>query len=570
MLSAHSGPTGGKLLGSASLRRTKKWVGSKLPFAKRAYKTGSRLFWKLDAWFRRLSGKPLVLILADKPGWAYDTSMRHIKRQLAKQFNIKIRYSGDQSISATNYDLLHVCFWGDVSYKPFGFDPGRIIKEISSHRWEDDPDYGPCTPEEFADTYLSDCDTVICTSRRLAGVVEKVFPRTFYAPNGVDIYSFRPVGRAHRSNLVFGWAGNIADKVKGFNEFVKPACGERFELIAATGELSHREMVQFYHEVDIIVVSSQHEGTPLPLLEAMASGCFPVCVDVGIVPELIKHKENGYIVPERSVGAFQEAFEWCSDNRDKVRAAGLANAELVARKRSWEICAQNFGRVYRETLTRANRPIFRNDDVSWDTNLENFRRFCAVFHKHGRIQLHGITLRGCTNVVHLHKSAEVEYEGFASISKLSNATIRLLSEGKTIADRQDLIEFLNDSQDEIALHGLYHTDYSTMSKEEQDHDIGEGLAIMRRLFPKKHIRFFIAPFNRTNAATYQVAANHGLKVSADEGVHLEEVLNSLSIQPKQWYRYHHHRFYPESRFTYYNLSIEKLDRALGLNFDEGK
>jgi glycosyltransferase involved in cell wall biosynthesis len=560
----------GNLLTSIPYRRASQWIGDKFPVARRAYKRTKALFWNLDAAFDRLSRKPLILILVDKPGWAYDTSMRQIKCHLAKKFNIKIRYSGDQLSSSKNYDLLHVCFWGDEGYKSLGFDCERIIKEVSSHRWQDDPLYGPCTPEEFAQRYLSDCDTVICTSRRLREIVEKVFPRVFHAPNGVDIGRFNATKRMRGANLVFGWAGNVDDPVKGFRDFIEPACGDRFKLISAQGKLHYRDMAAFYKKIDILAVSSQHEGEPLPLLEAMASGCFPVCVDVGIVPELIKHKENGYIVRERSVDAFREGFEWCDRNRAKVRTAGLANAGLIARERNWEICAQNFGRVYKETLARASRAMFRNDDVAWDTNLECFRLFCAVFQKYGQTQIHGVTLHGCTNVIHLHNGAEVEYEGFDSIARLDNETIRRLSIGKAIEDRIDIINFLKDSADEVALHGLFHTDYSVMSKEEQDREIGEGLTKIRRLFPRKRIRFFIAPFNRTNPATYQVAAKYGLKVCADEGVHLEQELNDLTIQPKQWYRYHHHRFYPESCFTYYQLSIDKLDAALQRNFRRTK
>jgi glycosyltransferase involved in cell wall biosynthesis len=512
-------------------------------------------------------GKPRICILADFRNWAFDISARQILRELESEFDIVIQYVVDKPrVSREDYDLLHVCFWGETIYKAFGFDREQIIKEVSSHRWQDNPIYGPCTPEEFAQRYLSDCDTVICTSRRLTEIVNKLFPRTFHTPNGVDISRFAPGGRVRNSTLVFGWAGNFNDAVKGFSEFVVPACGERFELISAKGELNHQQMAEFYRKIDIFVVASAHEGEPLTLLEAMASGCFPVCVDVGVVPEMIKHKENGYIVPERLVEAFREGFEWCDCNRDRVRAAGLANAQLIAQERRWDICAQKFGHVYKETLARVNRAMFRNDDVSWDTDLENFRLFCAVFQKYGQTQIHGITLHGCTNVLHVHNGAEAEYEGFDNVAQLDNATIKQLSVGKAIEDRADIIEFLNGSADEVALHGLFHTDYSVMSEEEQDRDIGEGLTKMQRLFPRKHIRFFIAPFNRTNPATYQVAARYGLKVCADQGVHLEEELNNLVIRPKQWYRYHHHRFYPD-RFTYYQLSIEKLDAALRRNFN---
>ena len=41
--------------------------------------------------------------------------------------------------------------------------------------------------------------------------------------------------------------------------------------------------------------------------------------------------------------------------------------------------------------------IFRNDDVSFDSNVEHFREFCSVFHKYGYTQLHAINLYGRTN-----------------------------------------------------------------------------------------------------------------------------------------------------------------------------
>jgi glycosyltransferase involved in cell wall biosynthesis len=569
----------GELAGSYSppslTKRAMIWTANNVPLASNVYNKSQDIMYRAKgllqskvelAFLPRIISKPRVCILADRPGWAYDTCAHQIKRHLARRFDVTVRYNGDVSFSAEDYDLLHVCSFADESYVPLGFNRERVIKEISSHRWEDDPRYGPCTPDDLVHRYLSNCDTVVCTSRRLANKVASVFPRTFHAPNGVDVDRFRLGRRPRDSRLVFGWAGNAADPVKGFQDIVEPACGTRFKLLAATGGMSHRDMEEFYRKVDVLVVSSRNEGTPLPLLEAMASGCFPVCVDVGVVPEIVEHKRNGYIVPERTLEAFQAAFDWCEHNSDKVRIAGLANADLMVRERNWSICAPFFGRVYQDTIDRANRPLFRNDDVSSDTSLENFRRFCAVFHKYGLTQIHGVTLRGYTNVVHLHGGTEVEYEGVNSIAKLENATIRRLSEGKCIEERTDLLEWLNASPDEVALHGLYHTDYSVMSAEEQDRDMAEGLALMHRLFPAKRIRFFIAPFNRTNAATYKVAAQHGLTVLAEDGVQLEEQLQRLKVRPREWYRYHHHRFYPDSKFSFYKLSIQGLDEALGRNF----
>lgn len=203
--------------------------------------------------------------------------------------------------------------------------------------------------------------------------------------------------------------------------------------------------------------------------------------------------------------------------------------------------------------------LFRNDDVCWDTPLDEFTTFCETFTKYGFRQLHGVTLYGKTMIPHGNTGP---YDGYPDLCDLDNDVIRDLSWRYPVAERKDLLDFLNRSGDDIALHGLYHTDYSQMSAEAQHAEIKEGLCLLRELFPGKECRHFIAPFNRTNAATSEVCTMLGLELLAASGVHLEAELSRLRLQEGVWYRYHHHRFYPGSSFNYYHLSIPLLDRAL--------
>jgi hypothetical protein len=222
----------------------------------------------------------------------------------------------------------------------------------------------------------------------------------------------------------------------------------------------------------------------------------------------------------------------------------------------------HFGAVSQRAT--GGKPYFRNDDVCWDTPLEEFRAFCAIFVNHGFRQLHGVTIFGKT-VVRPGPDGRAggPYDGYPDLCDLDNDTIRWLSTGFPFSERQELIAYLRSSPDDIALHGLYHTDYAAMSPQEQRREMSEGLALLRELFPEKQIRFFIAPFNRIAPETAQVCRELGLELLAGDGVHLEAELPRLRLRPGVWYRYHHHRFYPESTFDYYRLSLPLLDRALG-------
>ncbi len=265
----------------------------------------------------------------DRDGWAFYNSARQIVRHLRNDFDFVIECAESKpKLSAKAYDLIYVFFWGESFHNQFGFDPDRTIKEVSSHRWQDDPRFGPCSPNEMVKRYLGDARTVICTSERLVNTITPHHPRVFHTPNGIDPLVFKKL-RDRTGPLLIGWAGNIKDPVKGVDEILKPACEGRFRLVLAPGSLSHESMNEFYNQIDVLAITSRHEGEPLTLLEGMAAGCFPVCADVGIVPELVKSGENGIILTERTTEALSSAFGWCEMNLDQVREAADINSALI-------------------------------------------------------------------------------------------------------------------------------------------------------------------------------------------------------------------------------------------------
>ena len=85
----------------------------------------------------------------------------------------------------------------------------------------------------------------------------------------------------------------------------------------------------------------------------MAAGCFPVCSNVGIVPELIQHEVNGLIVEPRTPEAFRDALKWCQENQQLVRRAALENSVSVSSDRKWRTMALCFKKVFEATLLHA-------------------------------------------------------------------------------------------------------------------------------------------------------------------------------------------------------------------------
>jgi glycosyltransferase involved in cell wall biosynthesis len=61
-----------------------------------------------------------------------------------------------------------------------------------------------------------------------------------------------------------------------------------------------RDLPCIYADLDLLVISSDNEGTPVVAIEAMASGCPVVATSVGGVPDVVRNGENGVLVPPRS------------------------------------------------------------------------------------------------------------------------------------------------------------------------------------------------------------------------------------------------------------------------------
>ena len=102
------------------------------------------------------------------------------------------------------------------------------------------------------------------------------------------------------------------------------------DRIAITGW--RRDLPAIYRDLALLVVSSDNEGTPFSIIEAMAAGVPVVATRVGGIPDVVLDGETGVLVPPRDVEALAGAVAALLRDSERRRTLGdAARRTAIAR-----------------------------------------------------------------------------------------------------------------------------------------------------------------------------------------------------------------------------------------------
>ncbi|MCA0918754.1 glycosyltransferase family 4 protein [Pseudooceanicola nanhaiensis] len=326
--------------------------------------------------------RPRVLLCPDTPNWAYDNICDQIVRHHGDTYEFE-RYYMAGSVGYPHvflnqvfdimgrFDIIHFFWREDVQHL---LNPETIYKAATSFRLRPEDlfdamsrpvitssvyDHLFLEPEHFAwrERAFWYMDGYSVSSNLLDGIYRDtpVFPDPIAVlPDGIDLDRFQPRSldrfACQDRPLRIGWVGNSQwgndpkRDAKGLHSILVPALevleqeGLAIERHFADSTVRRRnkdEMVAYYDEIDLLVCSSEIEGTPNPVLEAMAMGVPVVSTRVGIVPDVLGPQQQAFILPERSVEAMTTALRQLV--QDRGRLAALSEENLTAiRDWTWE------------------------------------------------------------------------------------------------------------------------------------------------------------------------------------------------------------------------------------------
>ncbi|MBA3553244.1 MAG: glycosyltransferase family 4 protein [Gemmatimonadales bacterium] len=226
-------------------------------------------------------------------------------------------------------------------------------------------------------------DRVVAVSESVGHQALRTLPGLRYSvvPNGVELTCFRPPHRRTRPRARIRClaVARLVER-KGLADLIR-AIGMlergRYELeilgtgaeeealrglvadlglgdrVTFSGSLDRGAIARRYREADLFTLAPREEAFGNAFAEAMASGLPVVASDVGGVPELVRHGENGLLVRPRDPLALAAAIRNLADHPRLREEMGRRNRAQAEANLSWERVTARYLSIYNGVQRRA-------------------------------------------------------------------------------------------------------------------------------------------------------------------------------------------------------------------------
>jgi glycosyltransferase involved in cell wall biosynthesis len=109
-------------------------------------------------------------------------------------------------------------------------------------------------------------------------------------------------------------------------------------------------MAMLYSAVDVTVVPSRQENLSQVAMESLACGTPVVAFHTTGLPEVVNHRQNGYLAEPFDPAALAYGIQWVLEDADRYRLLSLAARSKAVQSYDVEVQAEHYHRLYDELL----------------------------------------------------------------------------------------------------------------------------------------------------------------------------------------------------------------------------
>lgn len=299
--------------------------------------------------------KPRVLLATDRPSWAFELRARQIVKHLGDRYQFMICPSSEVE---GDCDVLVAFWWAELHGLLQHIDAKSVVMCMyDAFTWFPGSEGARRLP-----AYLECANVVAAANEGIEKALKRHFdkcPPVVITKSGVSSEEFQPA--PFPKDLTVGWCGNSkagdacgVEDLKGL-EVIKQACelaGARLKVLDASepgAQLAHEDMPAWYEGISVYACASVAEGTPNPVLEAMACGRPVVSTAVGQVPEMVTG--GGGVLVARDAEVMADALR-PFHKRGYLKEVGV-KARKAAEAQSWESVMP----AWADVLEKATEPF---------------------------------------------------------------------------------------------------------------------------------------------------------------------------------------------------------------------
>lgn len=157
---------------------------------------------------------------------------------------------------------------------------------------------------------------------------------------GVD-HLINAVKKLDKVRLIVAGDG---DEMPRLQELAK-SCGDRVQLL---GHVPREKLYTMMKAADYFALYSGYEGLPHTVLEALRVGTPVIASDKGGNPEVVRHEENGFLVPYVDVDALTETIERAIDPATRQNLS--ANSHIGMERFEFQTMVEQTDKILRHYL----------------------------------------------------------------------------------------------------------------------------------------------------------------------------------------------------------------------------
>ncbi len=122
------------------------------------------------------------------------------------------------------------------------------------------------------------------------------------------------------------------------------------ERVMFPGWQSHQDLLKWYHQANLFLFPSRHEGMPNAVLEAMASGLPVIATRIAGNEELVVEGETGFLVQTENVDELREALRKALTHSSLREKMGAASRLRVEQNYTWQKAAEQYQTLLKQSV----------------------------------------------------------------------------------------------------------------------------------------------------------------------------------------------------------------------------